>query len=190
MNTPAHLIFGKAAFAQEQVRGTTAAALFGALIPDLSLYLLVGWHFLILNTPADVVFNVLYFSSSWQAIFRIDNSFLLWGIGISFAIWAKRPIWIALCGAALLHLVLDFPLHHNDGRAHFWPMSDWIFQSPVSYWNRNHHAGIVGPIEVLLVLVCSVLLYRRFKSWIKRALLGLLLMAELAISNLGHILFG
>ena len=39
MNTPAHLLFGVAAFGKPDRRGVTAAALGGSLIPDLSLYL-------------------------------------------------------------------------------------------------------------------------------------------------------
>lgn len=40
MNTPAHLIIGLAAFGKPGAPRVTAAALAGAMIPDLSLYLL------------------------------------------------------------------------------------------------------------------------------------------------------
>ncbi|MEJ6403518.1 hypothetical protein [Yoonia sp. 2307UL14-13] len=50
MNTPAHLIFGMTAFGRSGQVKVTAAALFGALLPDLSLYLLAGWHLNILGT--------------------------------------------------------------------------------------------------------------------------------------------
>ena len=80
MNTPAHLIFGLAAFGKREKAAVTAAALAGALIPDLSLYLLSGWHLLILGTSPDVVFGQLYFSDGWQSLFRIDNSMILWAV--------------------------------------------------------------------------------------------------------------
>ena len=110
----------------------TAAAFAGALILDLTLYLMVGTHLLLLGTDPQVLFGQLHFSERWQAIFRIDNSTVLGGMGLAFSIWARSVRAIALCGAALLRLGLDFLLHHDDGRAHCWPLTTWKFQSPVS----------------------------------------------------------
>ena len=174
MNTPAHLIFGLTAFGRADSRCVTAAALAGSLIPDLSLYLMAGTHLLLLDTPPRVVFGELYFSDAWQSVFRIDNSFVLWGIALVIGIMARAPVAIALCGAALLHLLLDFPLHHNDGRAHFWPISNWIFASPVSYWDSRHYGGIVGPIEIGLSLAFCALLWRRYTGrWMRALIVGL-----------------
>lgn len=178
MNTPAHLIFGMAAFAKPTQRGTIAASLAGAMIPDLSLYLLAGIHLFVLGTPEQVVFGELYFSETWQGIFRIDNSILLWGMGLVFALAFKSAWAIALCGAALLHLGFDLMLHHDDGRAHFWPLSDWIFQSPVSYWDTRHYAGIIAPLEIGASLVCCVILWRRFRNWALRGLIAVLALCE------------
>lgn len=180
MNTPAHLIFGAAAFAKPDNGRVSAAALFGALLPDLSLYLLVGWQLLIVGTDARTIFDVLYFSDSWQTIFAIDNSFLIWGAALGFALWSGKPAFIALAGAGLLHLALDFPLHNDDARAHFWPVSDWRFISPVSYWDRNHYAGIVGPIEMLASLTCLVILWRRFVALIPRIVIAAAALMQIA----------
>lgn len=179
MNTPAHLIFGLAAFGRPDAPRTTAAALAGSLIPDLSLYLLAGTHLFILNTPPGVVFGRLYFSEGWQNVFRVDNSFILWGIGLALGMMAKSRVAVALTGAALLHLTFDFPLHHDDGRAHFWPLTDWVFASPVSYWDRAHYGGIVGLIEIGICLALSVWLWTRFKHWPMRVLI--LLIAALGV---------
>ena len=180
MNTPAHLIFGLAAFGKADMPKVTAAALTGAILPDLSLYLLAGTHLAILGTDPQVVFGQLYFSDAWQSIFRVDNSIVLWGIGLGLAL-AMRSAWaIALCGAALLHLGLDFPLHHDDGRAHFWPLSNWVFESPVSYWDRNHYGNIVGPIEIAVSLLLCGVLWRRFKGWLMRGFIVALGVLEAA----------
>ena len=48
---------------------------------------------------------------------------------------ARSAVLIALFSAALVHLTLDFPLHNDDARAHFWPLTNWKFTSPVSYWD-------------------------------------------------------
>ena len=57
MNTPAHLIFGAAAFGRPAQRWTLTAALVGSMVPDLSLYLMVGWHLLVMGTDPQVVYG-------------------------------------------------------------------------------------------------------------------------------------
>jgi len=131
MNTPAHLIFGLTAFGKAHQPAITAAALAGAIIPDLSLYLLAGYE-------------------------------------------------IALCSAVLLHLVLDFGFHHDDGRAHFWPITNWIFESPVSYWDPRHYGTLVGGLEVFVALLCCVVLWRRFTGRWMRGVIVALGLAETA----------
>lgn len=189
MNTPAHLIFGMTAFGRSGQTVVTAGAIVGALIPDLSLYLLAGTHLFVLGTAPSVVFGELYFSDAWQSIFRMDNSFVLWGIALALAMAVQAKWAVALCGAALLHLALDFPLHHNDGRAHFWPITDWVFASPVSYWDPARFGQIVGPVEIALSLACCALLWRRFKGWAMRGLIVALALAETAPSIMFSIMF-
>lgn len=179
-----------AAFGRAGRPGVTAAACAGALIPDLSLYLMAGTHLAILGTAPEVVFGELYFSESWQSVFRIDNSILLWGLALVVALMARSAVGIALCGAALLHLGLDLAFHHDDGRAHFWPVTDWIFQSPVSYWDPDHYGQIVGALEVAAALACAVLLWRRLRARGWRALIALLALAELLPLIVWAIMFG
>ena len=178
MNTPAHLIFGLAAFGKPESKAITAAALVGALIPDFSLYAMAGWHLNVLGTSPQVVFGELYFSDAWQGIFRIDNSIILWGIGLALAVMFRSGVAFALCGAALLHLGLDFLLHNDDGRAHFWPITNWIFASPVSYWDPDHYGNIVGPIEIALSLAACAYLWRRYKGVLMRILIAILGLME------------
>ncbi len=180
MNTPSHLIMGLAVFGRPDESRVTASALAGGLIPDLSLYLLVGWQLNVVGTPARDVFGRMYFSDSWQAIFRVDNSFVLWGIALAVALIAKSRWATVLCAAALLHLVFDFTLHNDDARAHFWPLTTWVFHSPVSYWDWRHYGNFVGPVEIGVSLVLCAILWRRFKGRWMRALIGLLALAEAA----------
>lgn len=119
MNTPAHLIFGMVAFGNPNRVAVTAAAAIGALIPDASLYALSRWELLVKGTSPSIVFGQMYYGEAWQSIFRIDNSFVIWGIILGLAGMLRSPVVLAMAGAALLHLALDFPLHNDDARAHF-----------------------------------------------------------------------
>ncbi|MEL6169914.1 MAG: cobalamin biosynthesis protein CobQ [Pseudomonadota bacterium] len=146
----------------------TLAAMLGAFLPDLSLYAMAGFHLLVLETPARVVFDELYYSDTWQQIFAVDNSFILWGIALALALWRRSAWAFALTGAALLHLALDFPLHNDDARMHFWPLTDWKFISPISYWEGARGGDVVGLIEIALVIVLTGFLVWRFRDhWCK-----------------------
>lgn len=190
MNTPAHLVIGLAAFGRPDSRAISTAALIGALLPDLSLYLMAGVSLFILGIPPRIVFDELYFSETWQLVFAVDNSFLVWGVLLLVALaWRHAPA-IALTGAAMLHLACDFPLHNDDARAHFWPLTDWVFVSPVSYWDPRHHGGWVGAVELVLVLALCALLWRRFRTFWPRIGIALLATAQAAPAIMWGLVFG
>lgn len=180
MNTPAHLIMGAAAFGKPGNRGVTLAAVLGAFLPDLSLYLMAGVSIFILGISPQRVFDELYYSDAWQQVFAVDNSFVLWGIALGIAIWRKLPWAVALCGAALLHLIFDFPLHNHDARMHFWPVTDWKFISPVSYWEGSRGGNIVGMVELAIVIGLTIFLFLRFRDWLLRALFAVLAFMQIA----------
>jgi hypothetical protein len=181
VNTPAHILICAAAFSHRRDPSDTRVAGLGGLLPDLSLYAMAGGALFLMDIPARVVFGQLYFSSSWQTVFSIDNSFLLWGLVGVIALWSDTRWLTVLAGACLLHLALDFPLHHDDGRAHFWPATSWVFESPVSYWDSRHHAGIVAPVEGALAVGAAAVLALRHGSWPARTGIGLLVAMELYV---------
>ena len=189
MNTPAHLLFGAAAFGKRGQRGLVWAAMAGSLLPDLSLYLLAGGALYLLNIPAQVVFRELYYSDLWQTVFAIDNSLFLWGALLGLALWRRSAWGVALTGAALAHLCFDFLLHHDDGRPHFWPLSGWIFESPVSYWDVRHGARWVGPIEIGLAILCAGLVWWRRPGWKIALVTFLLLSAQLMVARVWLFVF-
>ncbi|MGR3503536.1 cobalamin biosynthesis protein CobQ [Pseudaestuariivita sp.] len=178
MNTPAHVIFGLACFGKPDHRATLWAAALGGLAPDLSLYVMAGVALGVLEIPPSVVFGQLYFSDAWQTVFAIDNSFLLWGPLLALALWKGMSVLTAFAAAALLHVALDFPLHHDDGRPHFWPLSWWVFESPVSYWDTRHYAGIIGPLELVASSILAAL-----AAWRIRTLGWVLLLAALVAAE-------
>lgn len=89
----------------------------------------------------------------------------------------KDKLWGQLCLvfslAALLHIAFDLPFHNHDAYRHFWPISDWRFYSPLSYYETEHHARWVSLIEAGIAAVCMATLWRRFgKPWVKVVLSG------------------
>lgn len=180
MNTPAHLILGAAVFARRAEPRVTIAAYAGALLPDLSLYLLTGWALFVQRIPAATVFGTLYFSEPWQRVFAVDNSFLFWGAAFAIGRLRRSDVTVAFTGAGLLHLVADFLLHHDDARRMFWPLTTWIFRSPVSYWDPQHYGRIVAPIELVCALALCVVLWRQLPSVRSRVTVVVLAAAEAA----------
>lgn len=189
MNTPAHLILGLAAFGKPGWPRVTVAAIAGSLIPDLSLYLLAGAS-MALGLPHDVIFGELYFSDLWQSIFAIDNSWFVWAAVLTLGLWLRRPWLWTLAAAAMLHLASDLPLHHDDGRAQFWPLTDQIYASPFSYWDTAYGAGWIAPLLLAMVVVLAVVLYRRFDGWTMRLTILALVLAEFSISVVWLYAFG
>jgi hypothetical protein len=188
VNTPAHLILALAALGKPGRPRVNAAALAGGLIPDASLYLLAGGA-LAGGIPAERVFGELYFSDAWQTVFAVDNSVLVWGAVVALGLWARRPwVWV-LGAAALLHVALDLPLHHDDGRAHFWPLTGWVYASPYSYWDVRHGAGWIAPLETALVVALAAWCWRRHRRAALRAAIAVLVLAQLAVGGLWAVVF-
>ncbi len=182
MNTPAHLMIGAAIMGKKKQPALIWAAMLGALMPDLSLYLMAGGALYLFNIPPQVVFNELYFSDIWQMAFAVDNSFFLWGALLGLAVWLRKPWMVAFAGAGFVHLCLDFPLHHDDGRAHFWPLSLWVFDSPYSYWDRGHGADWIAPLEGALAALAAVRIWMLQPGWKVLTSVALLLVCELSVT--------
>ena len=106
----------------------------------------------------------------------------MWGVVLALGLALRRTWVIALAGAALLHIGLDFPLHHDDGRAHFWPISNWIFESPVSYWDPAHYGSILTPIELLVSWGVCVWLWLRFDGWPMRSLIAVFASLQIPVA--------
>ena len=72
---------------------------------------------------------------------------------------------------------------------HFWPVTDWKFESPWSYWDTRAGANIIGPLEAGLSIVASVVLWVRHTSWAFRTFVLALLALELMSSGFWRFIF-
>ena len=171
MNSPTHILLGAAVFARPDQRKVNTAAVLGAFLPDLSLYAMVGYSLFVAGNSPGYVFGTQYFSAEWQDVFKLDNSVFVWGIFLVAGLALARPWLVAFSGSGLVHIATDFPLHNDDARQHFWPLSDWVFESPISYWDANRFGNTVALLETGLCVLLMALLLIRFKSVVSRSMI-------------------
>ena len=181
MNTPAHALMAAALLAKPGARGRNAALVAGSLIPDATILWMILWERFVRGTDMRTIFDERYFAPEWHLIFALPNSIPLFALGAGLGYALGCEVFWVFCAAALVHLVLDLPLHHDDGHPHFWPFSDWIYASPVSYWDPAHHGALAGAVEVVLCLALGAVLWRRFRGLFARVLIAFAVGVELLV---------
>ncbi len=181
MMTPTHVLIGAAAFARPGDRRRNLAAIFGALLPDLSIFVLFGWGRFVKGVSEHQLWRELYWQEPWQTLGAISNSAPLYAGLLLLGWWRAWPLVWVLGGAALLHVACDLPLHALDAHVHFWPFTDWRFHSPLSYWDNSFHGAIVRVFEGTFAVILIGLLAWRFKSVGVRLLLALALLSYVGV---------
>ncbi|MEL7284115.1 MAG: cobalamin biosynthesis protein CobQ [Pseudomonadota bacterium] len=173
MNTVAHMVIAAAALSRPQSPKRNWAVLLGAFVPDASMFVFFAWS-RIQGWSGEETWSVQYWNEPWQTLGAVSNSFVLFGVLLLLALHRKWVLVSAACAAALIHLALDFPLHADDAHRHFWPVSNWRFFSPVSYWDPDYNGWLGGVIESVFTLGALIVLWVRFTSTRWRAVfLGL-----------------
>ena len=183
MNTPTHALVALAVLGRADNRPRNLWVLAGALIPDAVIFVWAPWQRWGVGRDWSAIWTQHYFDAPAQALIAPFNSVLIYGALLILGLWLAQKdtrrapwgTWMTVFSlAALLHIGLDAPVHSHDAYRHFWPVSDWRFYSPISYWETDLHAHWVSLIEAGLVLISAVILWRRFpKLWVK-VILGLL----------------
>ena len=89
MNTPTHVLVSAAVLAKpgEQHAGRNWAVLIGAIIADLSIFVMYFWTRLLMGQPEDLIWREIYFTPFWQSIGMIANSFPLYASAALLAWW-------------------------------------------------------------------------------------------------------
>ena len=172
MTTQSHAILNLAFLSKRGKPFLHSYACLGAVIPDLPIFLFFAVESFILRTPQREMWGSRYFMEAWQNFFDIFNSvpLILIVLGIGYFLMHSERLTV-VAWSMLIHCVFDFITHHDDGHHHFFPLSDFIFASPVSYWDREHYAGIFAPIERLVILGASIYLFPRLKTRLGRVVL-------------------
>lgn len=175
MITSTHALLALAALSKRGEAKRNLSVLTGSLLPDLAIFLWAPYQSIVNDVSGAEMWDKLYFEPPMQNLIAWFNSvpiyagLLLIGILARSKTWGKLLMVFAL--AALIHIATDMPVHADDAYRHFWPISDWRFYSPLSYWDVNHHAGWVGKLDILIALISIAVLWRRFSGrWVKIAL--------------------
>jgi hypothetical protein len=118
------------------------------------------------------LFDVWFFENPWViTAHNLFHSPLLVAVYLLLGYWAwqqqrnwgSRLFWLA--AAAMLHTLIDIPLHVTDGPLLLFPLIwDWRYIAPISYWDPNYFGREWAIFEHLLDLV--FLLYLGY-TWIQ-----------------------
>ncbi len=172
MNTPAHAIVNLLILGRRDHPRESLPITIGAILPDLPMVFFYLYEKIIDRIPEQTIWSETYFKPEWQAFFDLFNSLPLILIGLLLAYYAGKGWLIPLFLSMIFHVFGDLPLHNDDAHAHFFPLSDWQFKSPISYWDPAHYGDIVAPIEAMIVVIGAIVLVRRYRSPYMRGLVA------------------
>ena len=146
----------------------------GGLAPDIGLYALSagaavffpltrGMSF---QESMEYAFSDLFFNDpAWVAIHNTFHSPVVLAALAAAGKLSGKDGLVAFAAGCFVHTAMDIPVHHNDGPLVFFPL-DWEtrFDSPVSYYDRDHYGGFVAPIDFAITILGGAAVAR---SWWK-----------------------
>jgi len=189
MNTPTHIIVNYALLSDQSIsKKEKWSVILGGIIPDIFIYFLFFWA-LVVGIPQRTLWSETYFEPGWQLAIDLLNSLPIF-IALGLVGWVIKKRWLLLFSVSMcLHFVADFFTHADDAHRHFLPLSNYRFESPISYWDRDFNGEVGGAIENALLIVAVTYLWTRLKTrWIKIVLLVYIVLS-LAMGILAPIIF-
>lgn len=173
MNTPAHVVLNMLCLGRQDDAGVLTPVIFGAVLPDAPIFLFYFIQRVIKGAPESVIWREAYYQEGWQNFIDFFNSIPLIVLGFVVAAWINSKIGVALFSSMFLHVLGDLPLHHHDAHRHLFPLSNWRFKSPISYWDPNFHGDIMTGLEILMVAVSCTALFLTYQSLLGKISVGL-----------------
>ena len=168
MNTPGHYILNLALLGKTIAPQHNLVIAIGAILPDLPIFVFYFVAKFIYRMPEGKIWSEAYYEPFWHntvALFHSIPLALLITAACYFFRWQAGMI---LGISMVCHSLLDLPVHHDDAHRHFFPLSDYRFISPFSYWDVNHYGKIVAFIEMALVIIVNPIVLGLLNSpWTK-----------------------
>jgi hypothetical protein len=171
MHTPTHAIVNLSLL-DRRGAGRFGAIVAGAVLPDAPNWIFYLIYRGFLGVQEAVIWADQYQRPFWQAVMAPTHSIPIAVVVLAVAAWRRSPTAIAFATSWLMHIALDLPVHNIDAHRHLWPITDARFISPLSYWDRAHHASLIAPLEILLLAIGSTRVWRRRpQRWLRVALI-------------------
>jgi len=186
--SPTHSLLALAVLSKKGEPKRNWAVFFGSILPDLAIYLWAPYQYFVNGVSGSEMWGELYFAPPMQNLIAYFNSIPIYAalalIGILARTKLSGKLLLVFALAALIHMATDLPVHADDAYRHFWPLSDWRFHSPLSYWHKDHHAGWVGLIDTALAIGAIIILWRRFSiKWARVILIALSVFYLLVVAS-------
>jgi hypothetical protein len=169
MNTPAHIAASLVVWRNEVGWAPASAVTIGAILPDAPMFGFYAYQKLVAGAAESQIWSTEYFRDDWQLFFDLFNSIPLAMLGIVICHLLRFHSGRLLFSSALLHLLCDLPVHNDDAHRHFLPMTNWRFDSPVSYWDPSHYGLYFAIGELLFAVIGCAYVGRKGKDFPARA---------------------
>lgn len=171
MNTPSHAVINLFVLGREQLPQANLPIFIGAILPDMPIFVFYGWAKLIARLSEQQIWSVSYYEPFWQNVVAIFHSIPLALLGWLIAYKLGWQSMQFLCISMVGHSLLDLPVHNDDAHRHFFPLSNYRFISPISYWDTRHYGGIVSLFELSLTILATFPVFHILQSGIGKVLL-------------------
>lgn len=177
MITTSHVIYNWALgerLANSRFKQTlnTKGLVFGGFLPDCPTYLFFIVQGLILQTSQQELWDTLYFDSVWSPFITLSHSLIIWPLLLALSYATTRSVLFSISLGALFHIIVDFFVHAKDAYRHFWPLSDWQWHSPISYWDPSYYGNIISLVDALVILFLLGYLYTKIRNkWLLRSII-------------------
>lgn len=153
---------------KEEERRVIAAIVIGAIIPDVATTAYFVFYRFVAGFPAEALWGGHYGGSAWDIAANYLHSFPMIGALVAGALLFRARTAAYFFGSWFLHAAADFFTHHSDAHAQLLPFTDWVFRSPISYWETLYHGTVTGAIEMAGALFLLALLWRKYRSHMAR----------------------
>lgn len=174
MNTPSHYVLNLWLLGTTVAPHATVAITLGAILPDAPIFIFYGVAKWIYRLSESEIWTTAYYQPFWQNIIALSHSIPLAAIGALVCWYFGAKLGTIFCISLVFHSFLDLPVHHDDAHRHFYPFSNYRFISPFSYWNPKHYGNIVAFVELSLVAIASLFVWKILKTpWSKGILIGI-----------------
>ena len=168
MKTPSHAIVNVGVLSLWASPSLALPLFIGAILPDLPIFILYAWAKFWQKYDEKTIWSEVYYQKFWQDWVALFHSFPIGMSLFAVGLWGHWEVLIAIASSLILHNLSDFPVHHDDAHRHFYPLSQFRYVSPLSYWDTKHYGKQVAAVEDCLTLGCCILIgMNPFALWIK-----------------------